>query len=178
MSGSTAPQAVTGYLDANGNFVQYGAAGSAVTISGGTVTIGGGSVTALPSGTTTVTGSVTVSGTDTVTVGSAVTPYALPANQWRGSGTSTTTGAVTLHAGGGASVKTYITDLELSNTGTVTTVVTFNDDSTAVFIVPAGGGSNKTFNTPLATAANTAPTFTPAAGSSTIYVNAQGFFGP
>lgn len=111
-------------------------------------------------------------------VGKTVTsPYANRENMLRGAANTTGTGATTLLAAQGASVKTYITGLECSNTSATTNFITLNDSATSIFIVPNGGGTNIQFNVPLATAANTALTFTPSAGVTTEYCAVQGYAG-
>lgn len=107
-----------------------------------------------------------------------VLPYAIKELALRGSASTTANTATTLIAAQGASVKTYITGLQCSNTSATTTYVTMNDSASSVFIVPAGGGSNVVFNVPLVTAANTALTFTAASAVTTMYCNAQGYAGP
>ncbi len=191
--GLTDGQAVALQTDSTGALKVSGATGSStVTIGGGTVGVSSlpavnvGTLPALPAGSNTI-GTVHIASADTVnvnieggtaTVSGSVT-LANPGTAWRGSGGTDTTAAVTIEAASGASsLKTYVTDIEISNSGTTTTMVTFNDGSTATFIAPAGGGSNMSFNTPLVTAGNTALTFTPAAGSATIWVNAQGYIAP
>jgi hypothetical protein len=116
-------------------------------------------------------------------VGKTVTsPYANRENMVRGSNTSTGTSAVTILSAGGASVKTYVTDVECGRTdaGTSPILVTFNDSASTPLVVPnagSGGGHDKTFNVPLVTAANTAFTFTPSSATTTVYCAAQGFEG-
>lgn len=116
-------------------------------------------------------------------VGKRVTsPYANRENMVRGSASATGTGATTLVAAGGASIKTYITDIECgrSDAGTAAIIVTLSDAAATILVLPnsgGGGGNNKTFNVPLVTAANTAFTFTAGTGATTIYCSAQGFTG-
>jgi hypothetical protein len=118
-------------------------------------------------------------------VGKQVTsPYANRENMLRCTNNTTGTGATTCTGMGaqGAGVKIYVTDIECGRTdaGTSAITVTFNDTSTASLVLPNagnGGGNNKTFNVPLAVAANTALTFTASAGVTTLYCSAQGFKG-
>jgi hypothetical protein len=115
--------------------------------------------------------------------GKAVTsPYAARELMVRGAASTTGTGATTLIAAGGASIKTYITDIECGRTdaGTSAITVTFNDSASTVLVLPnsgGGGGNVKAFNVPLVTAANTAFTFTAGTGVTTLYCAAQGFSG-
>ena len=109
-------------------------------------------------------------------------PYSNRENQVGGSATATGTAATTIIAAGGASVKTYVTDVECGRTdaGSTAVYVTFNDSHSTILVLPnsgGGGGHDKTFETPLATAAATAFTFTSSASISTIYCSAQGFSG-
>ncbi len=109
-------------------------------------------------------------------------PYANRENMVRGSASATGTGATTIIAAQGASVKTYITDVECgrSDAGTAAIIVTFSDSASTILVLPnsgGGGGNNKTFNVPLVTAANTAFTFTAGTGTTTVYCSAQGFSG-
>lgn len=109
-------------------------------------------------------------------------PYANRESMVRGSVTGTDTAAHTIIAAGGASVKTYITDIECgrSDTGTAAIILTFSDAAATILVLPnsgGGGGNNKTFNVPLVTAANTAFTFTSGTSTSTVYCSAQGFSG-
>lgn len=109
-------------------------------------------------------------------------PYANRENMVRGSASATGTGATTLIAAGGASVKTYVTDVECgrSDAGTSAITVTFSDAAATILVLPnsgGGGGNNKTFNVPLVTAANTAFTFTSGTSTTTVFCSAQGFSG-
>lgn len=63
-------------------------------------------------------------------------------------------GSVQLMAAPGAGLKNYLTDFNIANTGTVTTIVIFNDSDASIVgrtIAPAGGGSNHSFQVPLTT---------------------------
>lgn len=100
----------------------------------------------------------------------------------RATGTATTTGTSDtslVAASGNASLKTYITDIQVVNTGASTSLITFKDGSggptLGYTIAPAGGGSNIHLTSPLATSANTAFFFAAATASTTIYVSAQGY---
>ena len=109
-------------------------------------------------------------------------PYANRENMVRGSASSTNTSAHTLIAAGGAGIKTYITAIQCGRTdaGTSAIAVTFSNAAADVMVIPnngGGGGNNQTFPVPLATAANTAFTFTSGTSTSTVYCSAQGFSG-
>jgi hypothetical protein len=104
-------------------------------------------------------------------------PFANKENMVRGSASQTGTGPTTIIAAQGAGVKIYVTGVQCKNTGSTTTIVTLDDSASSVLIVPTSGGDNETYQTPLVVAANTALTFTPGAASSTIYCNAQGYWG-
>lgn len=112
----------------------------------------------------------------------ATSPYAVRELMLRGSITGTDTAAHTIIAAQGASVKTYITDIECgrNDTGTSPITITFSDSAATVIILPnsgGGGGNNKAFNVPLVTAANTAFTFTSGSSITTVFCSAQGFKG-
>jgi hypothetical protein len=109
-------------------------------------------------------------------------PYANRENYARGSASSTGTTATTLLAAAGSGIKNYVTDIECgrTDTGTSAIYVTFSDSASTIFVLPdsgGGGGNDKSFNVPLATAANTAFTFTSSAATSTVYCSAQGYTG-
>lgn len=154
-----------------------GATGSAVPANGDYGT--GDAQSAEPTKATT--GNLT--GTFLDLTGKVVTsPYANRENMVRGSASATGTGATTLIAAGGANIKTYVTDVECgrSDAGTAAIIVTLSDSASTILVLPnsgGGGGNNKTFNTPLVTAANTALTFTSGTGTTTVYCSAQGFSG-
>jgi hypothetical protein len=108
-------------------------------------------------------------------------PYANKENMVRGSASQTSTSATTIIGAQGPGVKIYVTGVQCKNTGSITTIVVLNDTETTgsgtTLIVPTSGGDNEVYQTPLVVAANTALTFTPTAGSTTIYCNAQGYTG-
>lgn len=164
--------AVTGGVAGSQGVGGLGASGAA--LAGNPNLIGAVALSAEPAATTT--GFLTVPFLD-LTGKQVTSPYANRENMVRGAGSSTTTGAITLMAAGGASIKNYCTSIQLGNTSATTIFVTLNDSATTILVVPAGGGSNITFNVPLVTAANTALTATPSAGAATIYGAAQGFKG-
>lgn len=100
-------------------------------------------------------------------------------------GTATTTGTSDtslIAASGSAGLKTYITSVQIANTGSTTSLITFKDGNAGstlgYTIAPTGGGSNIVFETPLVTSANTAFYFAAASASTTIYASAQGYKAP
>jgi hypothetical protein len=101
----------------------------------------------------------------------------------RGTATTTGTGDTSLVAASGDNaLKTYITDIQIANTGSTTSLITFKDGNAGstlgYTIAPAGGGSNIHFDVPLVTTSNTAFYFTAASASTTIYGSAQGYKAP
>lgn len=109
-----------------------------------------------------------------------VNPYAKHENQVTGTGNGTSTAAITMKAAQGAGIKLYATDIEIqrSDTGTTPIVVTLNDSASTPFVIPnagSGGVVEKSFETPLQWAANTAATCTASVGVTTLYCNFQGF---
>jgi hypothetical protein len=109
-------------------------------------------------------------------------PYANPENFAYAVGSSSTTGSISLSPNSfttTSGLKNYITGFSISNTGTVTSLITILSGSTVLWytIAPAGGGSNFTFPTPIATAAATQPTVSITTASTTIYVSLTGYIG-
>ncbi len=109
-------------------------------------------------------------------------PYANPENFAYAVGSSSTTGSISLSPNSfttTSGLKNYITGFSISNTGTVTSLITILSGSTVLWytIAPAGGGSNFTFPTPIATAATTQPTVSITTASTTIYVSLTGYIG-
>lgn len=91
---------------------------------------------------------------------------------------SNTTGASTqCIAAQGAGVKTYLTDVTITNTSAVDVFVELLDGASVRWTcpVPAGSGFTKSFDTPLAGTANTAWNFDPSAAATTIYCSMSGF---
>jgi len=80
-------------------------------------------------------------------------------------------------ASSGAGVKTYITDVTLSNTSSSNIYVELKDGTTVkwTFPVPANGGVTHHFASPLAGTAATAWNFDPSAATTTVYCSAAGF---
>jgi hypothetical protein len=105
-------------------------------------------------------------------------PYANPENFISGPASATTTGQTQI-IGAQTGLKIYVTNLSLANTGIATSLVTIQNGSTTLWytIVPAGGGSNITFQNPIATSVNTALNFVAGTASTTIYVSASGYTG-
>lgn len=94
------------------------------------------------------------------------------------SGAANTTGSsITTIITAPGSGKLYITGAQCFRTdaGTTTAFVTFNDAAGTTMILPAGGGANAVFTTPLVGATTTAFRFTPSTGLTTVYCNAQGY---
>lgn len=98
-------------------------------------------------------------------------------NMLRGAASTTAATATTLIAAQGASVKTYVASIQCWNSGASSSVLTIDDSASTTLFVPAGGGSNVIYQIPIATAANTALTFTPGTASTTIGCSFQGFKG-
>lgn len=178
--GSTTVNNVTIIDPSTGNPITYtaptnvqGPDASGATITGRPLLSGGRAATQDP---TAVTNGQAVAAQLTSTGRQVTAPYARHDAMVRGTTSGTDTGAHTILAAGSGSNKTYVTGLQLSNTSATTIRVTMSDDASSVFIVPATGGSNIVFTTPLATAAATAFTFTSSSGVSTIYASAQGYY--
>jgi hypothetical protein len=202
LSTSTATANVA--LPGNGQLVQVSNGGSVVVYvalgigSGTTATTSGYAIqpgwtvflnTAyLSAGIPTYLAGITASSTATLTVttgtlvplmGSGGTyPYVAPSNYVRGTASTTGGSATSILPAAGAGLKNYVTALQCFNTSATTITATMSDAAASVFGIPAGGGTNPTFPVPLVTAANTAFTFTPSAGETTITCNAQGYTGP
>lgn len=84
-----------------------------------------------------------------------------------------------LVAAQGGSIRTYVTNLSISNTGATTSLITITDGSGGAVlwytIAPAGSGSNIQFTVPLRTTANTALYVTTGSASTTMYISMSGF---
>jgi hypothetical protein len=80
-------------------------------------------------------------------------------------------------AAAGAGVKTYLTDVTLTNTSSTNTYVEIKDGTTVkwTFPLPANGGVTHRFETPLAGTANTAWNFDPGTAATTVYCSMSGF---
>lgn len=111
-----------------------------------------------------------------------IKPFAAQEAQIEGVAVLTSTSVTTMVASAGTGLKNYITDFWVANTGSVSTLVTFQDGLGSVLgytIAPAGGGSNSPgINIPLRTGANT--TFDIKSGSLTsiLYATVKGFKAP
>lgn len=76
--------------------------------------------------------------------GSVISVIKVPGTEFRYQG-SLVSGSVTLIAASVTSKQHYITDFKFANSGSVATLITFQDGSTSILgytIAPAGGGSN------------------------------------
>ena len=93
-------------------------------------------------------------------------------------GTSVTTAI----GAAGTGLRNYITDVAVANTGSVATLVKFQDGAASLIgftIAPATGGSNIVgMATPMRTGANTTFDFVSGTASSTLYVTAFGYKAP
>jgi hypothetical protein len=80
-------------------------------------------------------------------------------------------------AASGAGIKTYLTDVTLTNTSASNIYVEIKDGSTTKWTVPVSANSGATlhFTTPLPGTANTAWNFDPSAATTTVYCSAAGF---
>lgn len=109
-------------------------------------------------------------------------PYAIPASTWSyAAATSgiTNTSDVAAVAAGGASVRHYITGVQVFNAhATVGTEVVIKDGSTIIwrgYAVAVGGGCSAKFDPPLRGTANTAVNVANITTGSATYFNLQGF---
>lgn len=77
----------------------------------------------------------------------------------------------------GSGVKTYITDVTITNTSASMVYVELKDGTSVkwTFPVPASGGVTHRFSCPLGGTANTAWNFDPSAAATTVYCSAAGF---
>lgn len=77
----------------------------------------------------------------------------------------------------GSGVKTYITDVTITNTSSSNIYVELKDGSTVkwTFPVPANGGVTHHFASPIPGTANTAWNFDPSAAATTVHCSAAGF---
>lgn len=93
-----------------------------------------------------------------------------------------TTASVQLMAAGGAGIKNYITDFMLANTGGTTTLAIFADADASIIgrtIVPAGGGSNQSLQTPIVNIRpNTPINLQIGSSSSVVYATVTGYRAP
>ena len=94
---------------------------------------------------------------------------------------SVVSASVTLINASAIGMRNYLTDFAISNTGSVATLVTFQDGSTSIIgrtIAPGGGGSNKEFMIPIRTNPSQDLVFTGATQVSVLYVTVTGYRAP
>lgn len=95
---------------------------------------------------------------------------------------SVVSGSVTLIKASAVGKRSYLTDFFIANTGSVATLVTFQDGSTSIIgntIAPAGGGSNMPgMAVPIKTAPSQDLAFKMATSASVLYVTATGYQAP
>lgn len=106
-----------------------------------------------------------------------VRPHAALGDGVDGNASNTDGTSTSVIAAQGAGIKTYITDIEITNTSASNIYVELKDGATTrkTFPVPANAGVVKTFATPLGGTANTAWNFHPSAATTTVYCSASGF---
>lgn len=96
--------------------------------------------------------------------------------------TSVVSGSVTLIKASATGLRNYITDFWFVNSGSVATLVTFQDGSTSVVgyaVAPAGTGANSPgINVPLRTAPSQDLAFKQAPSASILYVTVTGYQAP
>jgi len=80
-------------------------------------------------------------------------------------------------AASGSGIKTYLTDITITNTSSSNIYVELKDNTTVKWTlpVPANGGVTHNFTVPLAGSANVAWNFDPSAATTTVYCSAAGF---
>lgn len=116
--------------------------------------------------------------------GAVIVTWSNHAAMVRGNATATSTSEFSVvAASGSASLRTYVKSCQVSNTGSTTTLVTFKNGSggsTLGYTVAAasGGGSNITFEIPIATSLNTALYAQAGSSTTTLYVSCQGYLSP
>ena len=109
-----------------------------------------------------------------------ILPFSNKENFATGTGVATSsTTAITVISAGAAGLKTYVKSMQCGRTdaGTTSIILTLNDSKSSILIIPAGGGTNPIFEIPIQTAAATAFTFTSGTSVSSVYCNAQGYYG-
>lgn len=108
-----------------------------------------------------------------------INPFAPSGSYVYGNASATDTTSTSVIAAAGGSLRNYITNLSITNTGATTVLITLQDGSggTTLWrtIAVAAGGSNITFTIPIRTTANTALFFAAGGSSTTVYVSAAGF---
>ena len=110
-------------------------------------------------------------------------PFAPEEARAEGYNSVVSTSVTTLVPAAGTGLKTYITDVNVANTGATTTLITFRSGGgTSILgytIAPAGGGSNiNGMAVPWRTLANETFDFQATSSSSILYVKVQGFKAP
>lgn len=141
-----------------------------------------GTVSAAQSGawTNSVVGAVSVVGTVNTDVVSSVATVPVFRTSIQGVAAITNTSVTTLVAAAGAGVSNHITDIAITNTGSVTTLVTFKSQGGASVlgytIAPSEGGSNLPgLITPISTPANTTFDVQATSPTSTLYATVKGY---
>jgi hypothetical protein len=106
-------------------------------------------------------------------------PYANPENFVSGTNSATGTGSTSIIAAEGASVRTYVTSCQITNTSATNSSVSIEDGSTVLTVIaaPANGGAVVQFPTPLKGSANTALNSVAGTAATTIYVSCAGYTG-
>ena len=112
-----------------------------------------------------------------------IKPFAAEESRIEGVASVVHTSVTTLVAAAGAGLRNYITDIALSNGGSVATTVTFRSNGgTSIlgnFIVPSGGGNNViSLAVPIRTLANETFDFQASTAVSVLYANVFGFKAP
>lgn len=109
-------------------------------------------------------------------------PYAANEAYVFGVSSTVNTNPSSLLAVAGTGLRNYMTDIEVVNTGSVSTLVTFRDGDASLIgrtIAPAGGGSNIRTNLPYRTGGfNQQIEFTATTATSILYVTARGYKAP
>lgn len=115
-----------------------------------------------------------------------VLPYANKENMWRSNVSYTATTIVTIIGSQGAGTKQYITSMQIGATGTTPCRLTLNDTGTSVFVINAianatvNGVPAVAYHFPVPLVANAAASTivgTLSTLSTSVFVNAQGYFG-
>lgn len=108
-------------------------------------------------------------------------PFAPDENVWTYQG-SVVSGSVTLVRASAIGLRQYLTDFWLVNSGSVATLITWQDGSTSILgyaIAPAGTGANSPgINVPLKTARSQNLTFSQTPFASILYLTATGYQAP
>lgn len=111
-----------------------------------------------------------------------IKPFAPEESRVEGYISLTSTSITALIAAGGAGIRNYITDAWFANTGSVSTLITFQDGAGSILgytIAPAGGGSNLPgLVMPIRTGANATFDIQAGTATSTLYGTVKGFKAP